>query len=235
MLNTISPQAADLIASVQTCDLRACDLQAFDLQAHDLCEQPGDWDLLLRETHHRMKNTLALLTAWLRLDLVRAKPADLADAVERFERRIVAFGELYGLLSGGAECDEIAVGDYIENLCRALAVAILEPMGIRCKVATDEGFLPATRCERLGLIIAELVTNAAKHAFAGRGRGTVRVDARYRDGSWRCTISDNGIGVVGSSRGAGGRIVQDLARSVRGHTTVESSRRGTAITVVLPH
>jgi len=204
-------------------------------QANVLWEQPADWDLLLREAHHRMKNTLALLTAWLRLDFARVKSTELPGAIERFERRIVAFGELYRLLSNGTERGEIHVGDYVEALCRALAVAILEPLSLRCEVTIEEGFLPARRCERLGLMIAELVTNAAQHAFPSREDGLVRVHALYREGCWRCMVSDNGVGVAAASCGSGGRILKDLARSIRGHTIVESGRRGTTVTVVLPN
>lgn len=203
-------------------------------QPNVLWAQPSDWDLLLREAHHRMKNTLTLLTAWLRLDFARVKPTDLPEAIERFERRIVAFGDLYRLLSNGTERGEIPVGDYVEDLCRALAVAILEPIGLRCEVTIEEGFLPAKRCERLGLIIAELVTNAAKHAFPSREDGLVQVDALYRDGCWRCSVSDNGVGAAGSSCGSGGRILKDLTGSIQGRTIVESGRRGTTVTVVLP-
>ena len=45
------------------------------------------------------------------------------------------------------------------------ASAGLEPRGIRCQATIGDGFLESKRCERLGLIIVELVTNAAKHAF----------------------------------------------------------------------
>jgi two-component sensor histidine kinase len=204
-------------------------------QPNDMWEQPGDLDLLLREAHHRMKNTLALLTAWLRLDFAPVDSIDLAEAIERFERRIVAFGELYHLLSAGAERGEISVGNYVEGLCRALAVAILEPIGLRSEVKIEDGFLASKRCERLGFIITELVTNAAKHAFPSRNDGLIRVDAVYRDGCWRCTVSDNGIGAAGSFRGSGTLILEDLARSIRGHTITESGCRGTAVTIVLPN
>jgi len=42
----------------------------------------GDWELLLREAYHRTKNTLALLGAWLRLDLASAESANFPEAVD---------------------------------------------------------------------------------------------------------------------------------------------------------
>jgi two-component sensor histidine kinase len=49
-----------------------------------------------------------------------------------------------------------------------------------------------------------------------------------------CTVADDGIGVINSLQGSGGRIVEDLAESIRAHTVIESGRDGTKVTVVVP-
>ena len=49
-------------------------------------------DLFVRETHHRMKNMLTLLGAWLRADFMSTASVDLPQAIDGFERRILAFG-----------------------------------------------------------------------------------------------------------------------------------------------
>ncbi len=64
-----------------------------------LDDQSRDWELVLRESHHRMKNTLTLLGASVRRDFSRPGTRDMSGAVDRFEQRIVAFGRLYQLLS----------------------------------------------------------------------------------------------------------------------------------------
>jgi len=202
--------------------------------ASDLEEQSGDWELLLREAYHRMKNTLALLGAWLRLDLASAGSADFPEVVYQFEHRILGFGKLYDFLSNEPEDNVTSVVDYIERLCGALTVAILEPAGLRCEWAIQGGVLASKNCQRLGLIIAELVTNAAKHAFLDHNAGLIRVEARYRDGAWHCSVADNGIGVDDSLQGTGSRIIEDLVQSIRAHTVIESGSDGTKVTVVVP-
>ena len=191
-------------------------------------------DLFLRETHHRMKNMLTLLGAWLRADFISTASVDLPKAIEVFERRILAFGRLYDLLSKHSDRRYTSVGDYVGSLSLALAAAILEPRGIRCEATIGGGFLESKRCERLGLIIVELVTNAAKHAFPDQRPGLIRIEASYRDGFWHCAIKDSGVGARGA-RGVGGRLVEDLARSIGGHAVTDLESDGTAITVVVPH
>src|SRR5580698_1295570 len=82
-------------------------------------------DLFLRENHHRMKNMLTLLGAWLRADFRSTASVDLPKAIDVFERRILAFGRLYDLLSRHSERRYTSVGDYIGSLSLALAAAIL--------------------------------------------------------------------------------------------------------------
>lgn len=96
-----------------------------------LDDQSRDWELVLRESHHRMKNTLTLLGASVRRDFTRAATRDVSLAADRLERRIVAFGRLYQLLSDSDDPSAVAVAPFFENLCGTLSQAVLEPAGIR--------------------------------------------------------------------------------------------------------
>ena len=196
--------------------------------------QVDDWELVNREANHRMKNTLMLLAASVRRDFKKAKLNELSAAVDRFERRIAAFGQLYHLLSGGEDVEAISVAGFFEPLCEALSETILEPAGIRCEAAIEEGILSATQGHRLGLIVSELVTNAAKHAFPDKEGGLIRVEAVNRNGCWCFTVTDNGRGTTGSLQGTGGRILEGLARSIGAQLDCQSCQSGTRVTIVVP-
>jgi two-component sensor histidine kinase len=149
---------------------RPCDDAMRAHRAGCVAGQVDDWELVNREAHHRMKNTLMLLAASVRRDFKREQIIELSAAVDRFERRVVAFGRLYHLLSGGENAEPVSVASFFEPLCAALSETILEPVAIRCEAAIEDGKLSATQNHRLGLIVSELVTNAAKQPFrTGRG------------------------------------------------------------------
>ncbi|KJC48479.1 histidine kinase [Bradyrhizobium sp. LTSP849] len=196
--------------------------------------QSRDWELVLRESHHRMKNTLTLLGASVRRDFTRAGTRDVSVAVDRFERRIVAFGRLYQLLSDDDDLTTVPVEAFFENLCEALSGAVLEPAGIRCEAAIESGTLPASQCHRLALMLTELVTNAAKHAFANKSGALIRVEMAHRDGAWLCTVADNGIGATGPLQGTGSRILEGLARSIHARLHGEAGQGGTRVTIAMP-
>ncbi|WFU27547.1 sensor histidine kinase [Bradyrhizobium sp. CB1717] len=197
-------------------------------------DQSRDWELVLRESHHRMKNTLTLLGASVRRDFTRAGTRDVSLAVDRFERRIVAFGRLYQLLSDNDDPSTVCVAPFFENLCGALSEAVLEPAGIRCEAAIEDDTLPSSQRHRLALMLTELVTNAAKHAFPNKNGGLIRIDVARRDGAWVCTVADNGIGAVGPLQGAGSRILEGLARSIHARLHGEAGQGGTRMTIVMP-
>ncbi len=193
-----------------------------------------DWDLVLRESHHRMKNTLTLLGASVRREFGRARPGDVAAAVDRFERRLVAFGGLYQLLSNDSDIAAISVESFFERLCGVLSEAILEPAGIRCEAAIQDGTLSAMLCHRLALMLTELVTNAAKHAFPYKKDALIRVDVMHGDECWLFTVADNGTGATAPLQGTGSRIMEGLARSIRARMYGVASHGGTRVTIVVP-
>jgi hypothetical protein len=109
-------------------------------------------------------------------------------------------------------------------LCRALSEAVLKPVGVHCEVFVNAGILPAEVCERVGLVIAELVTNAARHAFNGPTGKVVRVELVRTSSSWHCIVSDNGTGIKVIESGAGSRVLNELIRPLGGRSAVRSGR-----------
>jgi two-component sensor histidine kinase len=194
----------------------------------------SDEFVMLREMHHRLANWMVILSSMLRREFASSELSQLPDSVHRYEARICAFANLNRCLAVGAEPGRISIQWYIEQLCEALAEALLKPIGVRCEVHVDEGVLPSERCELLGLVIAELLTNSAKHAFQGRDAGLVRVEIANAGDRWVCTVSDNGLGMEAASAGVGSRIIGSLLRALDAKLVRRSSPGGTSVAIVVP-
>jgi two-component sensor histidine kinase len=196
-------------------------------------DETNDLKLVLHEAVHRMKNTLMLLAASVRRDFPQGASGEMSEAVERFEARIAAFGRLYQLLSGDNP-HPVPVEPFFGALCQALSEAILKPADIRCDAKIETGLFPAGQCQRLAMMLTEIVANAAKHAFPDRKGAQVNINIVKGDGRWFCRVADNGIGVRHSSKNAGWRILEGLARSVGGECRVKTGPKGTTVTLVVP-
>src|SRR4051812_4980384 len=116
----------------------------------------------MREANHRAMNTLSILLSLLRRGFSKFEDQGVQEAVLQFETQIIALRDLQGILTIGTGDQVVSADSYIENLCKSLSDGLLTPHGIQCRASIEQGFLPACVCERLGLIIVELVTNAAK-------------------------------------------------------------------------
>ena len=210
------------------------DLTKVDLLSPELINfSLGDKDefLLLREMHHRLANTLMILTSALRREFAPLTSPDFQDSLVRYEARLLAFGDLHRALVVGAADGMISARYYIERLCKALSEALLKPLGVSCEVFADAGEFQSERCERLGLVVAELVTNAAKHAFRGRESGNVKVELIDRGHCWVCIVSDNGAGPATAPPGMGSKILEQLVRSLNGTLIRKSEYHGTSVFV----
>jgi hypothetical protein len=66
------------------------------------------------------------------------------------------------------------------------------------------------------MIVNELVTNAARHAFAGR-KGRIRVELDQAGSFVTCKVQDSGASPREVHEGRGLRIIRDLAKALNGH------------------
>jgi chemotaxis protein methyltransferase CheR len=129
----------------------------------------------------------------------------------------------------------------IANSLQALAVSMTDdnrPISLEVQ-AESGGTASSAEAVSIGLVVAELVINAFKHAFvSGEAAGLVVVAYEAAETSWRLTVSDNGIGTpegqLDSDKprpGLGTIIVEALAKQLDARVEVMRSRRGTTVSI----
>lgn len=143
--------------------------------------------------------------------------------LEGFGSKIEAVSRLHSRLVGiGGDRATVQLGDYLNQLSAHLteALPIRGRVGLDleldagCRVATDRA-LP------IGLIVCELVTNAAKHAHPTGIEGHVTVRCRRMGPYVAIEVEDDGVGLPESldphTDGSPGiRTVRDLAEEIGG-------------------
>jgi two-component sensor histidine kinase len=96
------------------------------------------------------------------------------------------------------------------------------------EVTGDEGSVPTTWIQPIGLLTNELVTNAAKH-----GAGKVVVTYRAEGAARELSVCDQGKGVPEdfdpvASTGLGMKVIGLLAKQLRGKVVVSENPMGGA-------
>lgn len=170
--------------------------------------------LLLREIHHRVKNNLQAVSS-----LVRLQPL-ATEAKEEMGRRIAAMVAVHEHIYRTDEFGDVEARPFIEKLVDSLRASSTDPIDIACDISDVR--IDQDHALPIGLIVSEVVSNAVKHAFKGRGRGRVSVVLAAEDeGRARLTISDDGVGIDADtvSDGMGRRLVEGLAAQIQGSFT----------------
>lgn len=185
--------------------------------------------LLVREMNHRIKNNLSLVSAILSLHGRRsAQPGlreELANAVARINNLALVHDRLQLFSSATTRID---AGAHFRDLCDMLRSLL--PPGIvlspRCT-----GSVQADCVESLTIIANELVTNAAKYAFAEGDRGEIILGYREQGAAWKLWVEDNGSGLSDNQEhrknpGFGRQLIDALASRLDAQLAYSSTPTG---------
>ena len=170
---------------------------------------------LLDEISHRVANEYADAIATLRLAAANAEDAQVRAALGNVANRLRAYADAHRALLAPAACGPVDLADYVGQVCASMTRASLAPHGVRLLVDADEIWLESGRSWRVGLIVAELIRNAARYGLAG-GPGAIRVQIAGACGRVRCQVSDDGKLARAAEPGRGRRLVEALAIELGG-------------------
>jgi two-component sensor histidine kinase len=201
----------------------------------------ADRDLMLTEFEHRVKNNFAIVASMLDIQRRRVSDPATAEALGSAMMRVDSIARAHRHLYRDGQSSEVNVRDYLTDLCGALADALLLRGGVTLNCDVDGMTIQRDHAVSIGLVVNELVTNAAKHAFAGRQGGSIQVSWKRRtEGGWRLTVADDGVGLPTqpkpkrSDGGLGQRLIEAFAKQAGGTLNTDSDDRGTRVTMDVP-
>lgn len=187
---------------------------------------------LFAELNHRVKNNLAVVASILELQ-ARDAPEAVRTHLLKAIGRVRTIGDLHGALYQRQEGEGVDLAAYVERLCAGLQDALLRPE-VQLQATCEQVLVPVEKAVGVGLIVNELVTNAAKHAFGPGAHGQVLVALRTVEGKLYLRVSDNGAGAGAQSpAGLGLRVVRTLAKGLDAEVSIIPAI-GFGVEVVFP-
>jgi len=181
--------------------------------------------LLLNEFIHRSANDFAVACAEVHVaarDVVAPAAHDrLAIVVERLQ----ALASIQRLLQPRSE-PVIDLGNALCELCHYHAQARFAEQGVFVCLRASDVLIDAERGWVILVIVSELLTNAARHAFHEPG-GLVHVSVARSGRELICAVRDDGVGIRSARAKArtGTAIIAELARVAQ----IEFRRRPCAV------
>jgi two-component sensor histidine kinase len=188
---------------------------------------------LLLELSHRINNEYTSAINLISVAAVRTDNLEVKTALAHVVDLLQHYADVHRALKMPDRDVVIDAAEYLQTLCRSISRSKLDRVDINLVLVADTVWLDSERCWRLGMIVYELVTNTARHAFFEGGGGEVRVDLSLGDAFVRCEVSDNGVAPEGIELGRGLTILGDLAQSLGGRVNY-SFTKGSSFTLVFP-
>ena len=191
------------------------------------------------ESDHRIANNLGLLAALLELDGGTAEDAGapgMAELLHTARRRIYAVANIHRRLYQTDREGWIDLSSYLNDLGDDLRT-VCQDTGRRrhLTIHTETRYLSAEHAISVGILVAELVGNACKHAYPDDQPGEVRIVLKNRPLGWQLTVEDDGVGFAHSPERAdarmGAHLIDAAATRLGAHYAWQDTMPGTRFTL----
>jgi two-component sensor histidine kinase len=184
-------------------------------------------DALMREIHHRVKNNLQIISSLLSMQQRALTDAPAKAAVGDTRQRIAALALIYRTLY---QSDDLRYADARVFLTDLVGQLIAGEAGrgpvVTSSVEADSLVVDPDKLAPLALWLVEAVSNAQKHAFAGRG-GDLKVRFKVDGDTSILEVEDDGPGVSETERaGVGRTLMGAFAKQLRGTAEMVPSPSG---------
>lgn len=188
----------------------------------------------MRETHHRVKNNLQVITALVNMQQMQYEDQIPTSELQRLTQHIRALASIHDLLTHQAQTDaevsDISVQDVMEKLMPTVQGMVA---GRQITFAVDDIRLPVRQSTTFAVLVNELVSNALKH-----GAGEIHVRFCVEGNTAALQVEDEGPGFAPnfdpvSAANTGLDLISSLSRmDMRGDARYENRAEGGARVVV---
>jgi two-component sensor histidine kinase len=201
---------ADLPVLLQAASLLAGDIVAEQLHAAT-SKEAEEKSLLFRELDHRVRNNLAALISLLHL-AAEGTEGDAAESLQEMAERVARLADVHNLLAGRG-MQPVEVRELAEVVTKNVLAALPGGVRIHWKVLGVPIRIPPSQVTAVALVLNELLTNSAKHAFPGRATGSVTILVTRDADQAVLEVRDDGVGLdmARVPAGLGLTIVRTLA------------------------
>ncbi len=208
------------------------DITASVRTEHELKESLRQQEILVKEIHHRVKNNLNIVVSLLKLQRDEIDSVDKAKAAfDESMKRIHSMALIHESLYRRDKLSEVEMDSYISTMIDQIKYSISSVNDIEYILDLEKIYLDITKAVPCGIIINELITNAAKHAFSDHSEKKISISLKREGEKVSLSVSDNGVGLpedfsIQNSSSLGMSLVNILIKQLEGEISM-NDRNGT--------
>lgn len=184
-------------------------------------------NILLKETHHRVKNSFQIVSSLLYLQSENMKDKEAALAVKEAQNRVKSMVLIHQKLYSKDQLIGIETQEYIEDLVNDIIENQTDTIqNLTTQLSVVSTVFSIDSITPLGLIINELITNCIKHAFPSSVENPkIELEFNKQGEIYVLKVSDNGIGFNNeiSKNSFGIKLINALAKKLKGKIAFENN------------
>jgi len=195
-------------------------------------------NILLRETHHRVKNSFQMVSSllYIQSETVQNKEAQLA--IKEAQNRVRSMVLIHQKLYSKDQLVGIDAKEYIEDFTKDIMDSYqFETIKLKYTVSAESLVLDIETITPIGLILNELVTNVLKHAFNNiTNESYMNITLKEVDNELILSVIDNGIGMPESIKeeSFGIELIKALTQKLKATLNIKPNEpSGTNATVIM--
>lgn len=189
-------------------------------------ESLNEKDVLLREIHHRVKNSLAIVSGLIGIQLDSTNSDEAREVLKDSQSRIQSMALIHEKLYETESLSDIKLDNYLKELVEAIHGTFTEyneAVDLQFDLETVE--LNIDKVIPCGLLINELVVNAFKHAFKKNEPGILKIKLQRSNGRIELIVADNGPGLaedfsLNTTDSLGGMLINTFATQLQAETKI---------------
>ena len=202
------------------------DMSDIEQARSELAELSDRNAALVVESHHRIKNSLAIASAMLSQQMRSSEDPAVQDALRLAATRIAAISDVHGELFKDAGVKVVDAGSLVEQFANSFSRTIGNDDNGSCRIAveTQKVMLPSRYAVTLTLTLNELLTNAVKYGMNAAGECKLDVLLKEEGGIVTLcvanTVTADRVGDI-VSHGVGSRLIVAFARQLNGEIATD--------------
>jgi two-component sensor histidine kinase len=210
-------------------------------QQQEIIQIKDQLEVLLREIHHRIKNNLQVISSFLGIQKRNPNTLDTEVILSQCQDRIQTISLMHEQLYSQKEFEYIAIKFYLKKIIKNHIDTSFEAQNIDVNDKIENHSIDFERGLSLGIILNELLVNAAKYAFVDKRKGSISIVFKKKPSGFLFEVSDNGIGFPdnfaeenSNQSGIGYQIIWAMVNKLNGAMDFKSYK-GAIISISFPY